>query len=148
MGRRIPLAKFIGIDDPGELEIGTSVPGEPGPCCLGLINQISGNGLFDSGHGLILRHKLASEIGIVILRIQSDAVGQLSFFRRRLTWRSRSPERQPDHGPSEPPGSRDYNNEGTAELTPEAHTAGRPRTTGRMLSVVAGEGFEPPTSGL
>lgn len=126
MGRRIPLANFIGIDDPGELEIGTAVPGEPGPCCLGLINQISGNGLFDSGHGLILRHKLASEIGIVILRIQSDAVGQLSFFRRRLTWRSRSPERQPDHGPSEP------SIEGTAELAPAAHKAGRPETTGRM----------------
>ncbi len=36
------------------------------------------------------------------------------------------------------PGSRDYNIEGTAELTLEAHTAGRPETTGRMLSVVAG----------
>jgi hypothetical protein len=46
------------------------------------------------------------------------------------------------------PGSRDYNITGTAELTLEAHTAGRPETTGRMLSVVAGEGFEPPTSGL
>ena len=31
------------------------------------------------------------------------------------------------------PGSRDYNIEGTAELTLEAHTAGRPETTGRML---------------
>jgi len=38
------------------------------------------------------------------------------------------------------PGSRDYEIEGTAELTLEAHTAGRPETTGRMLSVVAGEG--------
>jgi len=28
--------------------------------------------------------------------------------------------------------------EGTAELTLEAHTAGRPETTGRMLQVVAG----------
>jgi hypothetical protein len=46
------------------------------------------------------------------------------------------------------PDSRDYNIEGVAELTLEAHTAGRPETTGRMLSVVAGEGFEPPTSGL
>jgi hypothetical protein len=46
------------------------------------------------------------------------------------------------------PGSRDYNIEGTAELTLEAHTAGRPETTGRMLSVVAGAGFEPTTSGL
>jgi hypothetical protein len=46
------------------------------------------------------------------------------------------------------PGSRDYNIEGTAELTLEAHTAGRPETTGRMLQVVAGEGFEPLTSGL
>ena len=46
------------------------------------------------------------------------------------------------------PGSRDYNIEGTADLTLETHTAGRPETTGRMLSVVAGEGFEPPTSGL
>jgi hypothetical protein len=36
------------------------------------------------------------------------------------------------------PGSRDYEIEGTAELTLEAHTAGRPETTGRMLSVVAG----------
>ena len=36
------------------------------------------------------------------------------------------------------PGSRDYNIEGTAELTLEAHTAGRPETTGRMLQVVAG----------
>ena len=36
------------------------------------------------------------------------------------------------------PGSRDYHIEGTAELTLEAHTAGRPETTGRMLSVVAG----------
>ena len=35
-----------------------------------------------------------------------------------------------------------------AELTLEAQTADRPETTGRMLSVVAGEGFEPPTSGL
>ena len=31
------------------------------------------------------------------------------------------------------PGSRDYNIEGTAELTLEPHTAGRPETTGRML---------------
>ena len=36
----------------------------------------------------------------------------------------------------------------TAEPTLEAQTAGRPETTGRMLSVVAGGGFEPPTSGL
>ena len=36
------------------------------------------------------------------------------------------------------PGSRDYNIEGTAELTLEAHTAVRPETTGRMLQVVAG----------
>ena len=36
------------------------------------------------------------------------------------------------------PGSRGYHIEGTAELTLEAHTAGRPETTGRMLSVVAG----------
>ena len=36
------------------------------------------------------------------------------------------------------PGSRDYHIEGVAELTLEAHTAGRPETTGRMLSVVAG----------
>ena len=47
-----------------------------------------------------------------------------------------------------PGGSRDYHIEGVAELTLEAHTAGRPETTGRMLLVVAGEGFEPPTSGL
>ena len=46
------------------------------------------------------------------------------------------------------PDSRDYNIEGTAELTLETHTAGHPETTGRMLQVVAGEGFEPPTSGL
>ena len=46
------------------------------------------------------------------------------------------------------PGSRDYKIEGTAELTLEAHTAGRAEATGRMLLVVAGEGFEPPTSGL
>ncbi len=38
----------------------------------------------------------------------------------------------------ESPGSRDYNIEGTAELTLEADTAGRPETTGRMLSMVAG----------
>ena len=31
------------------------------------------------------------------------------------------------------PGSRDYNIEGTAALTLETHTAGRPETTGRML---------------
>jgi len=31
------------------------------------------------------------------------------------------------------PGSRDYNIEGTAELTLEAHTAGRLETTGRMF---------------
>ena len=46
------------------------------------------------------------------------------------------------------PDSRNYHIEGVAELTLEAHTAGHPETTGRMLSVVAGEGFEPPTSGL
>ena len=46
------------------------------------------------------------------------------------------------------PDSRDYNIEGTAEPTLEAHTAGRPETTGRLLSVVAGEGFEPPPTGL
>jgi hypothetical protein len=43
---------------------------------------------------------------------------------------------------------RDYRIEGVAELTLEAHTPGRHETTGRMFSVVAGEGFEPPTSGL
>ncbi len=37
----------------------------------------------------------------------------------------------------------DYHIEGTAELTLEAHTPGRPETTGRMLSVVAGEGYTP-----
>jgi hypothetical protein len=31
--------------------------------------------------------------------------------------------------------------EGVAELTLEAHTAGRPETTGRMLQVVAGARF-------
>jgi hypothetical protein len=36
------------------------------------------------------------------------------------------------------PGSRDYNIEGTPELTLEAHTADRLETTGRMLSLVAG----------
>ena len=41
-------------------------------------------------------------------------------------------------------GSREYNIEGTAELTLEAHTAGRTETTGRMLSVVAGDGYAPP----
>lgn len=46
------------------------------------------------------------------------------------------------------PDSRDYNIEGTAELTLETHTAGRPETTGRMLLVVAGAGFEPTTCGL
>jgi len=35
----------------------------------------------------------------------------------------------------------DYNIERTAELTLEAHTAGRLRTAGRMLTVVAGEGY-------
>ena len=39
------------------------------------------------------------------------------------------------------PGSRDYHIEGTVELTLEDHTAGRPETTGRMILVVAGEGF-------
>jgi hypothetical protein len=39
------------------------------------------------------------------------------------------------------PEGRDYRIEGVAELTLEAHTAGRPETTSRMLSVVAGEGF-------
>jgi hypothetical protein len=43
---------------------------------------------------------------------------------------------------------RPFSIEGVAELTLETHTAGRPETTGRMFSVVAGEGFEPPTSGL
>ena len=46
------------------------------------------------------------------------------------------------------PDGREYHIEGTAELALESHTAGRAETTGRMLSVVAGEGFEPPTSGL
>jgi hypothetical protein len=36
------------------------------------------------------------------------------------------------------PDSRDYHIEGVAELTLEAHTAGRAETTGRMLLVVAG----------
>jgi hypothetical protein len=45
-------------------------------------------------------------------------------------------------------GSRDYHIEGTAELALETHTARRAEATGRMLLVVAGEGFEPPTSGL
>jgi hypothetical protein len=40
------------------------------------------------------------------------------------------------------PGGREYNIEGTAELTLEAHTAGRAEATGRMLSVVAGAGFD------
>jgi hypothetical protein len=40
------------------------------------------------------------------------------------------------------PGSRDYHIEDTAELTLEAHTAGRPETTGHMLSVVAGARFD------
>jgi len=90
LGRRIPFANLIGIDDPGEVEIGTAVPGEPGPCCLGLIDQIGGNGLFDSGQGLILRDTIASEIGTVRSRIQSDLVAELSFSGRRLTSRSRS----------------------------------------------------------
>ena len=45
-------------------------------------------------------------------------------------------------------GHRDYRIEGVAELTLEAHTPGHRKTTGRMLSVVAGVGFEPTTSGL
>jgi hypothetical protein len=41
------------------------------------------------------------------------------------------------------PDSRDYHIEGVAELTLEAHTAGRPETTGRMLLVVAGDCYAP-----
>jgi hypothetical protein len=40
------------------------------------------------------------------------------------------------------PGSRDYNIEGTAELTLEAQTPDRPETTGRLFSVVAGARFD------
>jgi hypothetical protein len=56
------------------------------------------------------------------------------------------------------PEGRGYRFEGVAELTPGAHTPGRPEMAGRALSMVAGEGFDasrlasfarsPPTSGL